>query len=40
VSISLVLFLVIHVAMVVLTGFGTRMREMIIGGKAPPQERP
>ncbi len=40
VSISLVLFLVIHVAMVVLSGFGSRMREMIIGGKAVPKERP
>ena len=40
VSISLVLFLVIHVAMVVLSGFGSRMREMIIGGKAAPKERP
>ena len=39
VSISLVLFLVLHVAMVVLTGFASRMREMITGLAAAPQER-
>ena len=38
VSIFLVLFLVVHVAMVVLTGFASRMREMITG-LAMPQER-
>ena len=38
VSISLVLFLILHVAMVVLTGFASRMREMITG-LAAPQER-
>lgn len=40
VSISLVLFLLVHVAMVALTGFVTRMREMITGGRAARQERP
>ena len=40
VSISLVLFFFVHVAMVVLTGFASRMREMIIGGRAARQERP
>jgi len=39
VSLSLVLFLVVHVAMVVLTGFASRMREMITGVAAVPQER-
>jgi thiosulfate reductase cytochrome b subunit len=39
VSISLVLFLVVHVVMVVLTGFAIRMREMITGIAALPQER-
>ena len=39
VSIFLVLFLVVHVAMVVLTGFASRMREMITGLGAAPQER-
>lgn len=39
VSISLVLFLIVHVAMVVLTGFGSRMREMITGLGAVPRER-
>jgi thiosulfate reductase cytochrome b subunit len=38
VSVSLVLFLLVHVVMVVLTGFATRMREMITG-VAVPQER-
>ena len=39
VSISLVLFLVIHVAMIFLSGFTTRMREMITGLAAASQER-
>src|SRR5438477_360157 len=38
VSIFLVLFLVVHVAMIVLTGFASRMREMITG-LAMPQAR-
>jgi thiosulfate reductase cytochrome b subunit len=38
-SVSLVLFLFLHVAMIVLTGFATRMREMITGLAAAPQER-
>ncbi len=39
VSISLVLFLLIHVAMVVLTGFRSRMREMTTGLTAETKER-
>ena len=39
VSVSLVLFLFLHVAMIVLTGFATRMREMITGLSAAPEER-
>ena len=39
VSVSLVLFLIVHVAMVVLTGFASRMREMITGLAAVPEER-
>ena len=39
VSICLVLFLVVHVAMVALSGFGTRMREMVTGIRAARQER-
>jgi thiosulfate reductase cytochrome b subunit len=39
VSVALVLFLLIHVAMVVLSGFATRMREMITGVAAVPEER-
>jgi thiosulfate reductase cytochrome b subunit len=39
ISISLVVFLVVHVAMVVLTGFRSRMREMITGMTAVPPER-
>ncbi len=39
VSMSLVLFLVTHVAMVVLTGFASRMREMITGLAAAPKDR-
>lgn len=38
-SMSLVLFLLVHVTMVVLSGFGIRMREMIAGTAAVPQER-
>lgn len=38
VSVALALFLILHVAMVVLTGFARRMREMITG-LAAPQER-
>ena len=38
-SISLVLFFVVHVAMVALTGFGRRIREMITGRNGTPQER-
>jgi thiosulfate reductase cytochrome b subunit len=40
ISIALVAFLVIHVAMVVLTGFRSRMREMTTGVAAVPPERP
>ena len=39
VSIALVLFLFVHVAMVFLTGFTNRMREMITGGAALRKER-
>jgi thiosulfate reductase cytochrome b subunit len=39
VSISLVLFLLVHVAMVVLTGFRRRMREMTTGVTAEAKER-
>ncbi len=39
ISISLVLFLLVHVTMVVLTGFASRMRDMITGHNAAPQER-
>ena len=39
VSVSLVLFLLVHVAMVLLSGFARRMREMITGGPALPEER-
>ena len=35
----LLLFLTVHIAMVVLTGFGSRMRAMITGLAAVPQER-
>jgi thiosulfate reductase cytochrome b subunit len=38
VSVSLVLFLVIHVLMVALSGFASRMREMI-GGTGGHEER-
>jgi thiosulfate reductase cytochrome b subunit len=39
ISIALVVFVVVHVAMVVLTGFRSRMREMITGITAVPPER-
>ena len=39
VSTFLVLFLLVHIAMVVLTGFASRMREMITGVSAAPQQR-
>jgi thiosulfate reductase cytochrome b subunit len=39
VSVVLVLFLFVHVAMVFLTGFANRMREMTLGGAAIPEER-
>ena len=38
-SVFLVLFLIVHVAMVLLTGFATRLREMIIGDTPAPKER-
>jgi len=39
ISIALLLFLFVHVAMVVLTGFASRMRAMTTGGSAAQQER-
>jgi thiosulfate reductase cytochrome b subunit len=39
VSILLVLFFFVHVAMVFLTGFVSRMREMTLGGAVVPEER-
>jgi len=39
VSIGLVLFLLVHVAMIALSGFGTRMREMITGRTIARPER-
>jgi thiosulfate reductase cytochrome b subunit len=39
VSLSLVLFLLVHVAMVWLAGFWSRMRAMITGRAATPMER-
>jgi thiosulfate reductase cytochrome b subunit len=38
VSVSLVLFLLVHVVMVCLAGFKSRMRAMIIGRAATPTE--
>jgi thiosulfate reductase cytochrome b subunit len=38
VSVSLLLFLLVHVTMVVLTGFGSRMRAMITGAPATHKE--
>jgi thiosulfate reductase cytochrome b subunit len=40
VSIALVLFLVVHVVMVCVAGFRSRMRAMITGRVAAPKERP
>jgi thiosulfate reductase cytochrome b subunit len=40
VSIALVLFLVVHVVMVCVAGFRSRMRAMITGRVASPKERP
>ena len=37
---SLVLFLVVHVTMITLAGFRSRMRAMITGRIEPPLERP
>jgi thiosulfate reductase cytochrome b subunit len=39
VSVFLVLFMFVHVAMVFLTGFANRMREMITGVTGASQER-
>jgi len=39
ISLALVLFLLVHVAMVALAGFGSRMRAMITGQPATPTER-
>ena len=39
VSLALVLFLLVHVSMILLTGFATRLREMITGAAPAPQER-
>ena len=39
VSVSLVFFLAVHVAMIFLSGFASRMREMIVGAAARPEER-
>jgi thiosulfate reductase cytochrome b subunit len=40
VSCALVLFLVVHVAMIAISGFRSRMRAMITGRVALPEERP
>jgi thiosulfate reductase cytochrome b subunit len=40
VSIALVLFLVVHVVMVCVAGFRSRMRAMITGRLDAPKERP
>ena len=40
VSIFLVVFLIVHVAMIVLAGFWNRTRAMITGRAAIPSERP
>lgn len=40
VSVSLVLFVMVHVAMVALSGFGSRMRAMITGSVPESKERP
>jgi thiosulfate reductase cytochrome b subunit len=39
ISVSLVLFLAVHVGMIFLSGFASRMREMIVGAAARPEER-
>jgi thiosulfate reductase cytochrome b subunit len=39
ISMVLVLFLVVHVAMIALSGFRSRMRDMITGRSTAPQER-
>jgi thiosulfate reductase cytochrome b subunit len=39
VSVFLVLFLLVHVVMVVIAGFGSRMRAMITGRASTPMER-
>jgi thiosulfate reductase cytochrome b subunit len=39
VSISLVFFLIVHVLMIALTGFVSRMREMVTGVTIPSEER-
>jgi thiosulfate reductase cytochrome b subunit len=39
ISLALLLFLIVHVAMVALAGFRTRMRAMITGHTATPTER-
>jgi thiosulfate reductase cytochrome b subunit len=40
VSVAIVLFLVVHVVMVALSGFWARMRAMTTGGPALPEEQP
>lgn len=40
VSMALVLFLLVHVAMILVSGFASRMREMVTGGPATPEEHP
>jgi len=40
VTVSLVLFLFVHVLMIALTGFVSRMREMITGTPTPSEEHP
>jgi thiosulfate reductase cytochrome b subunit len=39
VSVSLVLFLLIHIAMVCLSGFRNRLRAMVTGRLSPEKER-
>jgi thiosulfate reductase cytochrome b subunit len=39
VSVLLLLFFFVHVAMVFLSGLGSRMREMTLGGRVVPEER-
>jgi thiosulfate reductase cytochrome b subunit len=40
ISAALLLFLIVHISMVVLSGFRSRMRAMITGRVVAPQERP